>query len=766
MSPPPDYTAAIGGHPVVAEILWQRGYHDVAAARAFLDPDLYTPASPFALPDLDTAVARLRQAIAHSERIRIWGDFDVDGQTATSVLYLGLQACGALVDYTIPNRSTHSHGLNFEGIRAAKDTGVAILLTCDCGVTDFEYIDYARALGLDVIISDHHDLVHDEIGGVRLPNANATLNPKRLPETHTLAHLPGVGVAYELIVALMPSATALLDLVALGIVADLAHQQGDTRYLLQRGLQQLRSAARPGIRALMRAAAIAPQHFEAESIGYQIGPRLNAAGRLETAELSVQLLTAADDATAQPLAERIEQLNGERKLLQREIEAQAFAQLSENKKLLDSEVIVLHHPDWPASVIGVVANAIIDRYKKPAILIAARPGEVGRASGRSVAGIDIHAAIAAQTHLIEGGGGHPMAAGFAILAENVDEFRMAVSAHVRAQMAEGERPTTDPSQIAAGAFEVAWRDVSLGLCEQLDRLAPFGAGNPKPLLVSHQLTFVRAEPLGQEGRHQMLFLQDQQGYLARAAWWRSVGRPMPAPNSPVSLVFNVRRQVYQNRPRLQIEVVNLIGTALAQESDTAAEDHRVGERYRIIDLRKKSNAERNDDLERILAEFGHAQVQVWSEGAGTGQPSAIALRTRLELQPMPVLVIWSAPPSTDAVAHALTTAQPQTVVLLCGSQHASDAPNIFKPQMLRMLGKSREVGDALDDAQIIARMAARIGHRAKTVQVALAEFQANPDANQMVFSTQLTHLLEETRAYRRYFAEAPADAVLRVNSAP
>jgi len=773
---PSEFVAAMGGHPVVAEVLWRRGYRSVEAAQAFLDPDLYTPASPHDLPDLDAAVTRLMQAINNGERIRVWGDFDVDGQTSTSVLLLGLRMCGAAVDYTIPHRLTQSHGLNFEGIRKAHEEGVAVLLTCDCGVTDFEAVRYARQLGLDVIISDHHDLEHDASGQVLLPEANAIINPKRLQPDHPLIHLPGVGVAYQLMLALIKIAPkvasiasqSLLDLVALGIVADIAYQRDDTRYLLQRGLQQLRQSPRPGIRALMRAANIVPASFDADSIGYQIGPRLNAAGRMETADLSVQLLTSDNDADAQTLADRIEQLNNDRKGIQKLMEEQALKQLEKHPDLARFEVIVLNSPDWSASVIGVVANGIVDRYHRPAILISARPGEIGRASARSVPGIDIHAAIAAQEHLIETGGGHPMAAGFAIRAENIEAFRAAVSAHVRQQIANATSTTADtPSEapLLDEAFAVAWRDVSLELSDQLDRLAPFGAGNPKPQLISRDLTFVRAEAIGQDGRHQLLYLQDQGGYLARAAWWRSAGRPMPVPNATVSLVFGLRRNVYQGRVRLQIEVIELqFDKSAAPSSDTSSNNgvpttSTIASRFRIIDLR--GELDRTAALQRLSAE--HGTLQVWAEEIDNGALASGQSRTRMQLTASSVLVIWTAPPSTAVLQQALTNAQPQTVVLLCHSEHAADRAESFTGLMTQMLKLSQTRGDALDDPEVISRMAARIGQRPESVREAIACWRVDSGNGTFVASAHLRHLLEETRAYRRYFCEASADAVLRVS---
>jgi single-stranded-DNA-specific exonuclease len=568
MSAPLELAAALGGHPLVAEIVWQRGYRTIESARAFLDPNCYSPTLASELPDLDRAVARLREAIERQERIRVWGDFDVDGQTATSVLLLGLRELGANVDYTIPNRAEHSHGLNEPGIVRAQDEGVRVLLTCDCGVTDFEEIAFARRIGLDVIVSDHHDLARTEDGTLRLPDAVAVINPRRLPDDHPLADLPGVGVAYKLIEALTDDTTSLpnrqssvisrpqslLDLVALGIVADLATQRGDTRYLLQRGLEQLRRAPHAGVLALMRAANIDPVSLDAEDISYQIGPRLNAAGRLASAVLSVELLTEPDWDRARDLAMQTERLNEQRKTLQRAIEAEAMALLEREPHLARQPVIVLQSETWHPSVIGVVASAIVNRYRRPAILITVRPGEIGRGSARSVDGIDIHAAILAQGKLIEGGGGHPMAAGFSIRSENVAAFRAGVSAHVSEQWAAGRAQFANDQLPITNYFSVAWRDVSAALAEQIERLAPFGAGNPRPILRSGHLRLVRVEPLGRDGQHQMLYLRDVSGNVNRVAWWRSAGQPLPEPDSELTLSFTLRRDVYNGQVRAKIEV--------------------------------------------------------------------------------------------------------------------------------------------------------------------------------------------------------------------
>jgi single-stranded-DNA-specific exonuclease len=774
---PPAFAGAVGGHPIVADILWRRGLTTPEAARAFLDPDQYRPMPPGELPGMAEAVARLRAAIANGERICVWGDFDVDGQTSTSLLLLGLRALGARVDFIIPDRAFHSHGLNKDGIRRAREEGAQVLLTCDCGVTDFPEIEFARHIGLDVIVSDHHDLARENAPAApsngtqpvppvyRLPPACAIVNPKRLPENHPLANLPGVGVAYKLIEALAEStreahraqSTELLDLVALGIVADVAYQRDDTRYLLQRGLAQLRAHPRPGIRALMRVANIEPADMGAEDIGFQLGPRLNAVGRLDNAALSVELLTTEDEARAAELAARIETLNQERRVLQRAVEEDAFKLIARDPGVLRYPVVVLSAPNWHPSVLGVVASAVSNRYNKPAILIAARPGEIGRGSARSIRGVDIHAAIAAQAGLIENSGGHPLAAGFGIRSENVPALREGVNRYVAAHASVPEQ-AEDPV-----AAVLAWRDLSLQLCTDLERLAPFGPGNPRPVLKSERLKPVRVEPLGNDGRHQAVFLQDEAGHVNRAVWWRSSGTPLPL---LCDLVYTLHCDVFRGRARMQVQVESM-QTVDADVPAEQAAPTQIGARFRIRDLR--GQLDRAAALQQLVDEYGRANVAVWAEGeapfAGPAQAAATIADspgacTRLQLAPRPVLVIWSAPPGPEELALALKRAVPQTVVLLTAmGAPDGDQVAVFMRQLAGLLAHAQRQAESPDDAAVVARMAARAGHRVATIQAGVACLRNPGDAKA---GKLLSYLLDETRAYRRFFHESRAEAALRV----
>ncbi len=380
----PDLAMAIGGDPIVAELLTRRGLRSIETALAFLDPDRYTPAPPIELPDLEAAADRLYRAITRGEKIAVWGDFDADGQTSTTLLYSLLRDLGANAIYYIPNRLKESHGIKIDSLNRLIDQHISVLLTCDTGIAEHAAIAHAKQNGLTVLVSDHHDLPDE------LPNADALINPKRLPLDHPLRSLPGVGVAFKLAQQVLhlagedDRAQDYLDLVALGIVADVAHQSADTRYLLQRGLDQLRLTHRLGLKELMISAKIDPRNLSAEHIGFGLGPRLNALGRLGDANLAVDLLTTTDLTRARILASQIEGLNNQRKLLMEQITSAAQEEIAKDSSLLDYAALVISHQHWHSGVIGPVANRLAEQYARPTILIVEGSDGVARGSARSI----------------------------------------------------------------------------------------------------------------------------------------------------------------------------------------------------------------------------------------------------------------------------------------------------------------------------------------------------------------------------------------------
>jgi single-stranded-DNA-specific exonuclease len=434
-APSPELVAVAGGNPLVGQLLAQRGLTTPDAALPFLDPTHYTPAPPAALFGVERAAQVLHAAIAAGQNLLVWGDFDVDGQTSTALLVSALQdlAGESHVRFHVPNRFTESHGIRvpmLQTVLATSDIPIHLLVTCDTGITETAGVGYAKDQGLTVVVTDHHDLGAEFAGltpgveplwGLAPPavpaasvrRADAVVNPKFAPPADPLRTLPGVGVAYKLVQRLYELAgragedEALLDLVALGIVADVAEQVHDARYLLQRGLEKLRTTRRTGLIALMNNARIDPATLSADSIGYQLGPRMNALGRLEDATIAVELLSTRDALRAGELAGKLERLNQERQRIQRDITQMAFDQIARDASLLDYNAIVLAHPNWHAGVVGIVASKIAEEYGKPAVLLLTPPGEAARGSARSAPGVDIGAAIAACNPLLLTHGGHP-----------------------------------------------------------------------------------------------------------------------------------------------------------------------------------------------------------------------------------------------------------------------------------------------------------------------------------------------------------------------
>ncbi len=527
----------VGGHLLIAGILARRGVIAPDATRAFLDPAAYRPASPLDLPDMAHAVERVRWAIRQREPICVWGDFDVDGQTSTALLVSALRDLGAQVDYHIPNRHNEGHGISLPHLQRVIDAGAKLILTCDTGTAAHEGVEYAQSRGVDVVITDHHQLAE------KLPRAYAVVNPQRLDPAHPLRELPGVGVAYKLVEALSGDQPALLDLVALGIVADVAVQVRDVRYLLQRGLEALRATRRLGLGALIELAEIDPARITEEQISFALAPRLNALGRLEDANLAVELLTTHDLERARILAQRLEGLNMQRRLLVEQVYAAAQAQIDQNPSLLDFNVLVLTHPHWHSGVLGIVANRLAEQYQRPAILLVTPPGEAAHGSARSVEGVDITAALAANAHLLTQYGGHELAAGLSLPQENISQLRRSLSRSITL-------PTREPTLSLDGFLSLS--EITPEFAADLERLAPFGAGNPKPIFAARDLTIRSHSAAGREDQHHLITVQDAEGVKRRVVWWRSGDLP----TGRFDLAFTIRAVSFQGEPKPQIEWID------------------------------------------------------------------------------------------------------------------------------------------------------------------------------------------------------------------
>ncbi len=472
--------ATHGGY--VAQLLWQRGIRTREQLASFLDPDAYEPTSPFAFKqEMKWAVRRLEQARREGEKVAIWGDFDVDGITSTSVLWEVLREFfphhGQLT-YYIPNRLTESHGLNEGGIDKLVAWGTKLIVTCDTGSTNLKEIDYATRSGIDIIITDHHTLLPER------PPVVSIINPRYFAQTHPLFHLSGVAVAYKLVEALYVSfpdifqqpREDLLDLVAIGLVADLVQLSGDCRYLAQLGIEKLRQTKRLGVDHLLKLCKGSGDR--PMDISFGLAPRINAVSRIQgDASFCVELLTSRDTERCKELAAQTELANTRRKSLQREITEQVTKKLAQID-LSTTSVIVLEDPEWQGGVLGLVAGQIAQEYGRPTILLSSQDN-LARGSARSVNNIDLYELVQSQAHLLERFGGHPFAAGLSLPVDNIPLLREGIDRHLRQQIAD----ISNMMPIITADLTIKVSDLSQELFRELKLLEPCGMGNPVPKLL-------------------------------------------------------------------------------------------------------------------------------------------------------------------------------------------------------------------------------------------------------------------------------------------
>ncbi len=744
-------------HPLVAQTLFQRGIRTPAAAQSFLDHNAYTPAPASALPGMDAACTRIAAAIHRRERICIWGDFDVDGQTATALLVQTLTALGADLTYHIPIRETEGHGIKPAFLAEIIDQGARLIVTCDTGITAHEAVNYARTRGVDVVITDHHDL------GESLPPAAAITNPKLLPQKHPLANLAGVGVAYKLAEALLtthfPNASlqpsSLLDLTAMGLVADLALLRGDTRYLVQRGLQQLRQTERAGLKAMFELAELKAENLTESHIGFALGPRLNALGRLGDANPAVELLTTADPMRARVLAAQLEGLNAQRQLLTSQVTQAAEAQLRAEPALLAQPVIVLAHPGWPGGIVGIAAARIVERYGKPTILLSIGEDGIARGSARSIEGVHITEAIAAQKDLLLNYGGHPMAAGLSLPAQNLPEFRKRISKTVEKML--GEAVYEEGQLTIDGWLSLA--DISLDLTEQIERLAPFGPGNEKLVLATRNLTLQGATPIGRGGEHVKLTVSDETGLTQTVLWWGGGSEDLP--NGRFDLAYTLRASDFRGQRQVSVELVDF---RITDERPVTVRPTKI----EVVDLRQRPN-----DPAALRAAFDTPLI--WAEGPHKKETGGLS---RYELRPAETLVIWTAPPTPADLRAALAAVQPRRVILVC-SDPGIDEPRAFLERLAGLVkfvlsqhnGQTQLPALAAATAQSEAAVLAGLDWLVKRGQISvqaesdgalrLGQASAPGDeaaARQVIARIQF--LLAESAAYRAYLLRAEAERVL------
>jgi single-stranded-DNA-specific exonuclease len=493
--------SVLGIPPPVGRVLWARGYREASQAERFLEPRFEHLPNPFELKGIEAAVSRLQRALAQGERVCVYGDYDVDGVTSTALLVSVLRKLGGNVEFYVPHRLVEGYGLNARALEKLAARGTRLVVSADCGVTAVAEIDVAAKLGLDVVVIDHHTASQD------LPRALAILNPHQPGCTFPGRELAAVGVAFHLLLALRkrlreagwfasrpePNLREVLDLVALGTIADVVPLTGPNRVLVHFGLKELARGARVGVLALKSVAQLAGE-VTAGDVGFKLGPRINAAGRLDDASVGVRLLLSEDLREARGLAEQLDRANAERQDLQVRIASEAIAHAEKLGPPEARRTLVVSSSGWHVGVVGIVAARLVERFHRPALVIA-EEGGVAKGSGRSVEGFHLYDALARCAHHLTKFGGHKHAAGVTLDTGRISDFAEALEA-------EG-REALDPAQLSARLridAELHPREVRMELASQLRRLAPFGAGNPEPVFYCRELA-----------AHEVRLLPDKKG---------------------------------------------------------------------------------------------------------------------------------------------------------------------------------------------------------------------------------------------------------------
>lgn len=497
-------------HPLVAQILYNRGLTTPEEATALLSGTLAKD-NPFQMGGMAQALPLVRRAIERGELIVIYGDYDTDGVTATAILMETLTSLGARVEPYIPDRLEEGYGLNLDALDLLAQKGVKLLITVDCGIRSLAEVAHARQQGMAVIVTDHHH------PGPALPTAEAVVNPRCDSCPYPFKTLAGAGVAFKLAQALLRSnrqvplrttqktleETALLDLVALGTVADMVPLLGENHVLVRRGLVEINAARRPGLSALMQVANLTPGRITSTTIGYVIAPRLNAAGRISQAQTALQLLLAPDMDRALPLAEELEHLNRERQALTAYVQERARMQVLAQEEI--PPLLFAAATDFPPGVIGLAAGRLSDEFYRPTVVVAIE-GEFSKGSARSILEFHITEALDTMAELLVRHGGHAAAAGFTVRTERLPELQSRLLASAQAEL--GGR-TLVPTLNADA--EIPLSTLSPELHQALLQLEPFGYGNLPPLFISRRARVLNARAVGADGRHLKLFLADERG---------------------------------------------------------------------------------------------------------------------------------------------------------------------------------------------------------------------------------------------------------------
>ena len=542
---------------VLAELLVQRGITTFEAAREFFRPDLSRLHDPFLMKDMDKAVARLGKAVSEGEKILVYGDYDVDGTTAVALVYSFLSSLTPNADFYIPDRYVDGYGLSYRGLDWAKEHGFTLVITLDCGIKANAKVDYAREMGLDIIICDHH-LPESE-----LPAAVAVLDPKRSDCGYPFDDLSGCGVGFKLVQAYaatygIPFEKILqyLDLLAVSIAADLVSVVDENRILAYFGLKQINESPRKGLLSMIRFSGLDRCKITIDDIVFKIGPRINAAGRMESGRRAVELLVCDDDEVANRIGKEINEYNNERKSIDREITEEAKEMVRASADFAKSSSTVVYNPEWHRGVVGIVASRLVEAFYKPTIVLTSSQNGLITGSARSVAGFDLYEAIESCSDLLENFGGHIYAAGLTLKEENLKEFSRRFEEYVSAHIS---RETITP--VVNIDSYLNFNQITPKFFRILKQFQPFGPGNTAPMFMTENVyDNGNGRRVGADAGHLKLeLIQEDQPYrhISAIAFNRSEHFEHLAAGNPIDVCYSIVENYYRGNATIQLRIADI-----------------------------------------------------------------------------------------------------------------------------------------------------------------------------------------------------------------
>ena len=550
-------SSELGVDPVLAELLVQRGVRTFEQARGFFRPSLDDLHDPFLMTDMDKAVERVHKAVVGGEKILIYGDYDVDGTTAVSLVYSFLHNLTRHLDFYIPERYDEGYGVSYKGIDWAAENGFTLIITLDCGIKANEKVEYARSKGIDVIICDHH-LPENE-----LPEAVAVLDPKREDCFYPFDDLSGCGVGFKLVQAYsqkygVPFETLipLMDLLVVSIASDLVTVVGENRILAHYGLKQLNSCPREGLLAMIQLSGLEPGHLTIDDIVFKIGPRINAAGRMESGRMAVDLLTSRNVADAVRIGNAINEHNNERKNIDRRITQEALEMVESGKCLSSGKATIVYNPLWHKGVVGIVASRLVEAYYKPTIVFTMSQNGLVTGSARSVHGFDLYDAIESCADLLENFGGHLYAAGLTLKEENLPAFCERIEKHISGKIIpEMQTPVVDIDTM------LNFSQITPKFLRILKQFQPFGPGNSAPVFRTDNVyDNGMGRKVGAEGGHLKLeLIQESQPYhhISAIAFNMADYFEHIKAGNPIDVCYSIVENYYRGTSSTQLRVKDL-----------------------------------------------------------------------------------------------------------------------------------------------------------------------------------------------------------------